>query len=174
MESIILVSLTSAAERLAALPQEAAVFITATLPILELRGAIPLGLIHYGMPVLKTYIIAVAGNFVIVVPLLFLLEPVSNFLRRNRVFDKFFTWLFARTRRRGKLVERYEAIGLTLFVAIPLPVTGAWTGAIAAHIFGVRRKYATICILFGIMIAGVVVTLASKGVIGLRSLIVID
>jgi uncharacterized membrane protein len=168
------VSLTSAAERLAAFPREAAVFITATLPILELRGAIPLGLIHYRMPVVATYLIAVAGNFIIVPPLLYLLEPASKFLRRNRAFDKFFEWLFARTRRRGKLVERYEAIGLTLFVAIPLPVTGAWTGAIAASIFGVRRKYAAVCILLGIMIAGVVVTLASKGVIGLRSLIVID
>jgi len=168
------VSLTGVAERLAALPSEAAVFITAMLPVLELRGGIPLGLIYYDMPVVETYLIAVAGNFVIVPPLLYLLEPVSNLLRRNRVFDRFFEWLFARTRRRGRLVERYEAIGLALFVAIPLPVTGAWTGAIAAHIFGVRRRYAAICILLGIMIAGVVVTLASKGVIGLRSLIVID
>ncbi len=174
MESIVLVSLAGAAERLAAFPKGAAVFITAMLPILELRGAIPLGLIHYHMGVVETYLIAVAGNFIVVPPLLYLLEPVSNVLRRNRVFDRFFTWLFARTRRRGKLVERYEAIGLTLFVAIPLPVTGAWTGAVAAHIFGVRRRYAVICILVGIMIAGVVVTLASKGVIGLRSLIVID
>lgn len=174
MESIVLVSLAGVAEKMAAFPKEAAVFITAMLPVLELRGGIPLGLIYYDMGIIKTYLIAVAGNFVIVPPLLYLLEPVSNYLRRNRVFDRFFTWLFARTRRRGKLVEKYEAIGLTLFVAIPLPVTGAWTGAIAAHIFGVRRRYAMICILFGIMIAGVVVTLASKGVIGLRSLIVID
>ncbi len=167
-------SLAAAAERLAAFPREAAVFITATLPILELRGAIPLGLIHYEMPVVETYVIAVAGNFVIVPPLLYLLEPVSNYLRKNRLLDRFFSWLFARTRRRGRLVEKYEAIGLTLFVAIPLPVTGAWTGAIAAYIFGVRRKYAALCILLGVMIAGVVVTLASKGVIGLRNLIVID
>ena len=167
-------TIKDAAAWLSTFPREVAVFITATLPILELRGAIPLGLIHYGMPVVETYAIAVAGNFVIVVPLLMLLEPVSNFLRRNRLFDKFFTWLFARTRKRGNLVEKYEAIGLMLFVAIPLPVTGAWTGAIAAYIFGIRRKYATICILGGIMIAGVIVTLASKGVIGLRDLIVID
>lgn len=166
--------MTSVAERLAAFPREAAVFITAMLPVLELRGGIPLGLIYYDMPIVRTYLIAVAGNFVIVPPLLYLLEPVSNFLRRNRLFDRFFEWLFARTRRRGKLVERYEAIGLTLFVAIPLPITGAWTGAIAAHIFGVRRRYAVLCILLGVLIAGVVVTLASKGVIGLRSLIVID
>lgn len=174
MEPILLVTLRDAASWLAGLPREAAVFVTAMLPILELRGAIPLGLIHYDMPVAEVYAIALAGNFVPVIPLLFLLEPVSNFLRRNRLFDRFFTWLFARTRRRGKLIERYEAIGLTLFVAIPLPVTGAWTGAIAAYIFGIQRRYAAICILGGIVIAGVVVTLASKGVIGLRSLIVID
>jgi uncharacterized membrane protein len=174
VESVLLVTLSDAASWLASFPREVAVFITATLPILELRGAIPLGLMHYDMGVVETYLIAVAGNFLPVLPILFLLEPVSNFLRRNRLFDRFFTWLFARTRRKGGLIERYEAIGLTLFVAIPLPVTGAWTGAIAAYIFGIRRKYAAVCILFGIMIAGVVVTLASKGLIGLRSLIVID
>jgi uncharacterized membrane protein len=174
VEPIVLVTLKDAAGWLASFPREVAVFITATLPILELRGAIPLGLIHYSMPTIETYLIAVAGNFLPVVPILLLLEPVSNLLRRNRLFDRFFTWLFARTRKRGKLIERYEAIGLTLFVAIPLPVTGAWTGAVAAYIFGVRRRYAALCIMGGILIAGVVVTLASKGVIGLRNLIVID
>jgi uncharacterized membrane protein len=151
---------------LAGVPKELIVFGMAMLPILELRGAIPYGLLtDPQLSIIRTYIVAVLGNFVPVIPILLFLRPVSEFLRKAPVFDKFLTWLFARTRRRGRLIEKYEAVGLTLFVAIPLPVTGAWTGALAAFIFGVRFRYAVVCIALGIFIAGVVVTLASMGVI---------
>ena len=156
---------------LTGLPDEAVIFVMAMLPILELRGAIPWAWTFAGvtanppeMSIATVYLLAVLGNFAPVIPILLLLGPVSKFLRKAPVFDRFFTWLFARTRRRGKLVERYEAIGLTLFVAIPLPVTGAWTGAVAAFVFGVRTRWAAVCISLGILIAGVVVTLACKGV----------
>ena len=110
-------------------------------------------------------------GFVGIIPLLLFLEPISSFLsRRSAVCRRFFDWLFARTRRRGRVVERYEAIGLILFVAIPLPVTGAWTGTVAAFLFGVRFRYALPAIITGILIAGTVVTLASLGVITLWSL----
>ncbi|MFQ6092637.1 MAG: COG2426 family protein, partial [bacterium] len=123
-----------------------------------------------GMGWPEAYLWAVTGNFVPVIPLLLFLEPASNWLRRYRIFDGFFSWLFARTRRRGRLVERYEALGLVLFVAIPLPVTGAWTGTVAAFIFGIRFSYALPAVLGGILIAGVVVTLASLGVISVFGL----
>jgi uncharacterized membrane protein len=153
---------------LSALPKEVVIFVMAMLPILELRGAIPWAFkFAPQVPLVTMYIVAVLGNFAPVIPILLFLGPVSEFLRKVRIFDKFFTWLFARTRRRGRLIERYEAIGLTLFVAIPLPVTGAWTGALAAFIFGIRLRYAAPCILLGILIAGVVVTLASQGVISI-------
>jgi uncharacterized membrane protein len=153
---------------LTSLPKEAVIFVMAMLPILELRGAIPWAFkFASDLPLATIYLVAVLGNFVPVIPILLLLEPVSEFLRKAPVFDRFFTWLFARTRRRGKIVEKYEAIGLTLFVAIPLPVTGAWTGAVAAFVFGVRTRWAVVCISLGILIAGAVVTLASKGVISI-------
>lgn len=149
-----------------AIPKEVIVFLMAMLPILELRGAIPWAIkFAPTIPIAKTYLLAVAGNFVPVIPILLLLDPVSSFLRRVDIFDRFFRWLFARTRRRGKLIQKYEAIGLTLFVAIPLPVTGAWTGALAAFVFGIRFKWAIICIGLGILIAGVIVTIAAKGAI---------
>lgn len=157
------------------LPREVITAILSTLPILELRGAIPWALaappVGGGLSWPSAYVFAVLGNFVPVVPILLLLEPVSNALRRFRVFDRFFTWLFDRTRRRGKVVERYEALGLILFVGIPLPVTGAWTGAVAAFIFGIPLKYAIPCIFVGILLAGVVVTLASLGVISFLGIV---
>ncbi len=139
--------------------------VLAALPVSELRGAIPYAIAAGGMSWQEAYIIAVIGNFIPVIPILILLESVSNYLMRYRIFNRFFTWLFERTRRKGRLIERFEAIGLILFVAIPLPITGAWTGCIAAFIFKVPLKYAIPAILMGIMIAGTIVTLASLGVI---------
>ena len=146
------------------LPNEIITLLIAMLPIAELRGAIPWALTGGGLTWPEAYLFATLGNFLPVIPLLLLIEPLSNWLRGYKTFDIFFTLLFARTRRRGKLVERYEALGLALFVSIPLPVTGAWTGAVAAFVFGIRLSYSIIAIIAGILIAGVVVTLASLGV----------
>ncbi len=151
-------------------PKDLATVLIAMLPIAELRGAIPWALasppMGGGLGWQEAYIYAVIGNFLPVIPLLLLLEPLSSRLRKFKIFDRFFIWLFARTRRRGKLIERYEALGLILFVGIPLPVTGAWTGSVAAFLFGVHLKWALPAIFAGILLAGVVVTLASLGVIG--------
>ncbi len=157
---------------LASLPKEVVVLSMAMLPILELRGAIPWAVKYApSLSLASIYAYAVIGNFIPVIPLLLLLEPASNLLRKLSLFDRFFNWLFTRTRKRGRIVERYEALGLALFVAIPLPVTGAWTGAVAAFIFGIRLRYAVISILAGIMTAGAVVILACKGVIGLWAIL---
>jgi uncharacterized membrane protein len=132
-------------------------------PVFELRGAIPLKLL-FDMPLWQVYVLSVAGNIVPALFLLLWLEPTSRWLiGRSKIADRFFNWLFARTRRRSKTVERYGAIGLSLFVAIPLPVTGAWTGCVAAFLFGIRFKYALPAVLAGVMLAGVVVSLVTFG-----------
>ena len=145
-------------------PELVTVFLAA-LPVSELRGAIPYAMTVGGMSWQKAFALSVVGNILPVVPILLLLESVSNRLRRYKLWDRFFTWLFERTRRRGRLVERFEALGLVLFVAVPLPVTGAWTGCVAAFIFKIPLKLALPAIISGIMIAGTVVTLASLGMI---------
>lgn len=152
------------------MPNEMITILIAMLPIAELRGAIPWALAAPpyggGLTWQTAYIYAVVGNFIPIIPVLLLIEPVSNWLRKYKIFDRFFDWLFARTRRKAeKNIERFEALGLTLFVAIPLPVTGAWTGALAAFVFGIKLPKAIACIIAGILISGVVVTLASLGVI---------
>ena len=139
--------------------------VLAMLPVSELRGAIPYAVGVAGMSWEKAYVISVLANFVPVIPLYMLIGPVSEYLRRIPLFDRFFRWLFARARRKGKMIERFELLGLVLFVAIPLPVTGAWTGTIAAFLFGVKKRLAFPAVFVGICIAGVVVTLAVTGVI---------
>ena len=143
------------------------VMLTAMTPISELRGAIPLALLELGMSPVQAYIYSVIGNMLPVIPLLLFLEPVSNWLRRYRSFDRFFDWLFARTRRYNDRMEKYGALGLASFVAIPLPMTGAWTGCAVAFVFGIRFKYAFPTILAGVLVAGVIVTLWYLGMLAI-------
>ena len=142
------------------------VFIAA-LPISELRGAIPFAL-SMKIPVFKTYLLAVFGNLIPVVPLLLFFGELVRILERFSLGKKFLDWLFARTRSRSRIVQRFEIIGLILFVAIPLPVTGAWTGTVVAFLFGIKFRYAFLAITLGVLIAGGIVTLVSLG--GIRFL----
>jgi len=136
--------------------KEIAVIVLGALPVSELRGAIPLAL-SMGFSPLKAYLLAFTGNLIPVVPLLFLLQPISDRLRHIKIFERFFNWLFERTRRKASLIEKFEALGLILFVAIPLPITGAWTGCVAATLFKIRFRYAFLSIVVGVILAGLIV-----------------
>lgn len=148
------------------LPNWIKTFFTAMIPIGELRAAIPIALGSYGMGVVETYIISVIGNLVPVVAILWILEPVSRFLmRRFHLANRFFSWLFDRTRKRHSArFEKYQSFALISFVAIPLPVTGGWTGALIAYVFGIPPKRALWQIAVGVLIAGIIVTVISKTV----------
>lgn len=137
---------------------ELTVVLISALPIVELRGAIPVALFIMKMNPIVAYCLAVAGNMVPVIPLLLFLGPVSSFCMRFKYGKMFFDWFFERTRRKSKKVEKYERLGLSLFVAIPLPVTGAWTGCAVALIMGTRSRHAFWSILLGVMISGLIVT----------------
>jgi uncharacterized membrane protein len=145
---------------------ESIITIIAALPVVELRLAIPYGILHLKMAVKTVFLFSIIGNMIPVLPLLYILEPVSNALRRIKIFDKFFSWLFERTRKRSKIVEKYELLGLIALVAIPLPMTGAWTGSIAAFIFGLNKKLSFFAIAIGVFIAAVVVSLLTVGIKG--------
>ena len=138
------------------LPKELAVSVIAALPVLELRGAIPIGL-SMGLDIKRVFFFSILGNLLPIIPVLFFLQPVSDFLRKFWPFNRFFDWLFKRTGKRAGLVERYEFLGLICFVAIPLPVTGAWTGCVAATLFKIRFRYAFLAITIGVCIASVIV-----------------
>lgn len=146
------------------LTPQIATFFMAMLPVTELRIALPWGMTIGGLSWTSAYFWAIAGNYVIALILLGFLEPVSIRLRRWKVWDKFFLWLFARTRRKGKMIERFEFWGLVLFVGIPLPVTGAWTGCAAAFVFGLSYKKSILAVLLGLfMSATIVLTLTATG-----------
>ena len=137
---------------------ELIVVLIAALPIAELRVAIPVAIQTLDFPWYTAYLLAILGNMLPVPFILLFLEGGSCLLSRVPLFKKWLDWLFERTRRRGKVIQKYKRLGLVLFVAIPLPVTGAWTGALAAVLLGIGFKQAFFSILLGVLIAGVIVT----------------
>jgi uncharacterized membrane protein len=142
----------------------------AALPVSELRGAIPLAIAYYQMPPVAAYLLGVAGNLLPVVPLLLLLERLVSLLSRWAITERAFEWLFARTRRRfSRAVQRLGALALVLIVAIPLPMTGAWTGCLVAVVFGFSVRQAFGLIALGVLLAGLIVTLSTLGVLSVMS-----
>ncbi|MCR4442390.1 MAG: small multi-drug export protein [Peptococcaceae bacterium] len=140
------------------------IFFMSALPVTELRVTIPLAL-AVGFAPVKAFVLAVLGNLLPVVPLMLLLEPLSRKLRRFPALDSLFQKILIRTRRKGSQVQNYGIIGLLLFVAVPLPGTGAWTGAILAWLLGFDLYLSVISICAGVMLAGALVTLAGMGMV---------
>lgn len=156
-------------EWITAFPPEWAVLGVGALPVFELRGAIPLG-ISLGLPAVRVYFLALAGNLLPVVPLLFIFKYFFHRLENIKFLGGFLRWWFRRVERKSSLVERWGFWGLIVFVAVPLPVTGAWTGAVAASLLEMKIRKAFPAILIGVAIAGVVVSLVAGGVVKLGGL----
>ncbi len=138
------------------------------LPITELRGAIPLGFL-IGLPADVTFIYAIVGNFLPVFLILWVLDPISKFLSRHiAFFEKFFDKLYKRTHDKHlDAIEKYGPIFLIIFVAIPLPGSGAWTGSLIAFLFGIKYWKALLYIFVGLLGAATIITLGSMGVVSL-------
>lgn len=149
---------------------ELAVFIIALLPVIELRGAVPVGINFYHLVWYKTVILALLGNLLPVPFLLLLLAKIAQVLSKIPLFAKFFDWLFTRTRKKSKVIEEYKFWGLLIFVAIPLPGTGAWTGSVAAFLLGMDFKLSLLAISLGVFLACILVT--SLSLLGLWGLII--
>ncbi len=145
-------------ELLDVLPPPLAVLVAAMLPVLELRGAIPFARV-LDMPAGQAYLWAVLGNLVPVPFILWWLGPVTRWAEDHWPgLHRFLDRLFASSRRRHSVrFERLRDLALVTFVAIPLPITGAWSGSLAAFVFGVGRLRALALIAVGVAIAGLVV-----------------
>jgi len=134
------------------------VVLAAMLPIGELRLSLPLGVCGLRLGLAETFLLSVLGNM-LPIPFLYLaLGPLERLGRRIAVLDRILQWVFARTRRKSSALERYGPVGLITFVAIPLPGTGAWTGAIAAYLLGMPFGRAMFCLAAGVAGAGVIVS----------------
>jgi uncharacterized membrane protein len=133
----------------------------AVLPISELRGAIPVAIVTYDFPWYYAYLFGVIGSLLPVPFILLFLNGIIPVFNRVPFLNRMMQWFFERTRHRSKMVERYKWLGLTLFVSIPLPITGAWTGSILAVLLGLKFRQSFLSILVGVIIAGAIVTCAT-------------
>ncbi len=148
---------------------ELTTFFISMLPVAELRGALPMALVYFGLPFWPAYFLAVSGNILPAAFLVFFLEKIADYLsRHNYWFNRFFAWLFERTRRRhNHHFEIWGPLALMVFVAIPLPFTGAWSGAVAAFVFGIPPKRSIPSIVAGVAIAGLAVGALTLGIANL-------
>jgi len=140
------------------------IFLLAMLPVTELRISIPVGIAH-GMDPWLAFFYSILGNALAAVLVIFLLPLGYRIMYRFRWVRIIWDKLAAKTHNKGEKVEKYGALGLALFVAIPLPGTGVWTGILLAFLLGIRPQYALLSVLLGMFLAGLVVTLASIGVL---------
>jgi uncharacterized membrane protein len=141
-------------------------FIVSMLPVVELRLAIPMG-VSLGLSVWQAAVISVLGNILPVPFIIAFIRVVMDWLRtKSKTMQRFVQWLEAKgTGPKANRVRQFEFWGLLLFVAIPLPGTGAWTGALVAALLDVRMKRALPPIITGVVVAAVIVSLATAGVV---------
>ena len=146
--------------------REWCVFFCSMIPIIELRGAITLGA-ALGLPWWQNYLISVIGNFIPVPFILLFINAILNWMANSKVkfFNKVANWLFKKAEKNRSKIEKYAFWGVALFVAIPLPATGAWTGSLVASLFRLPKRYSLLAAFLGVLLSGIVMTLASYGVV---------
>lgn len=153
--------------------RELIVFGLSMLPISEIRGSVIYGLSVMGkdfLSQLQVYLISVFGNFLPVPFILLLFRPILKKFKKFKIFKKPTVWIENRTMGKAQKLAKISAGALFVFVAVPLPTTGAWTGAMIASLLDMRFKYALPAILGGIMVSGIIVTLLMNGVLSFGAL----
>ncbi len=145
----------------------AATFVISMLPVVELRGGIPYG-VGFGLNPWAALLAAMLGNIAPIPFILLLLDNLLEFLKKRQgIAGKFANWLENKAYKNKAAIEKYKALGLIILVAIPLPGTGAWTGAIVATVLRLDRRKSFPCIVAGVAIAGIIVTAISYGFVSL-------
>ena len=170
------------------LPRELYIFVISMLPIIELRGAVPLGA-ALEVPFYLNYLLAVIGNMLPIPFILLFIPKLLDFLDKFKLFRPIVRWLRGKAdKHSSKVLVNEEAaeggseeknekrkmsaavfVALVTFVALPIPTTGAWTGSLIASLFGLPFKKSLLAIFLGVLICGVIMTLASYGVVGFLS-----
>jgi len=140
------------------------VFVLSMVPVIELRGAIPVGW-GFKLPLWQTLVLSIGGNILIIPFVILLFNRVLELLRKFRLTTKIANFIEERTQRKSEKVENWVFLGLMLFVAIPLPGTGAWTASMIAGLLQMKMRKAFLPIVLGVICAAVIVTLVTYGVV---------
>ena len=147
--------------------REMVIFIISMIPILELRGALLVAGPLLGVPVAKAIPLCILGNIIPVPFILLLIRPIFAWLRKTRLFRPLVEKLEKKAMSKSDRISRYEFWGLVLFVGIPLPGTGAWTGTLAASILDMDFKSTIIAVMLGVLLAGIIMMVLSVAGFGM-------
>ena len=145
--------------------KDVVIFIISLMPILELRGGM-LAATLLKVPYLRALIICVVGNILPIPFVLLFLEMIFRWMEKWSVTKKVVDWLIKKGNSKRSQIDKYGYLGLILFVGIPLPGTGAWTGSLVAILLGLDKKKSFICILIGVMLAAAIMSILSYGILG--------
>lgn len=140
------------------------------LPVLEIRGAIPVG-VAAGLDPWSAFFVGFVGNMLPVPFLILLTRKIIDWMKKHHILDKLTSFLERKGSQKAQTVQKYSFWGLFILVAIPLPGTGAWTGALVASLLDMRLKRALPAIAMGVIVAGLIVLLATYGVVSVGSLV---
>lgn len=135
--------------------------IISMIPIIELRGAIPVAIFGLGMPWYSAFLVSVIGNIIPIPFIIWFIRPIFNWLKRFKIFAKFVSWQEKKVEKNAEKVMKNVKWGLFAFVAVPLPGTGAWTGSMIASFLNLDNKKSFMPIALGVITAGVIITLIS-------------
>lgn len=145
--------------------KELVVFIISLMPILELRGGL-LAASLLDIEFIRAAIICIIGNVLPIPIVLLFLKKVLELLEKWKSTAKIVAWLEKKVEQKREQIDKYGYLGLILFVGIPLPGTGAWTGALLAVMLGMNRKKSFVCILLGVLLAAIIMSILSYGILG--------
>lgn len=145
------------------IPPELTIFVISLMPILELRGGMIAAKI-LGVSFVKAFLICFAGNMLPIPFILLFIKKIFEWLRKFKFFEKIIVKLEAKTEKNKDKVLRYKSWGLLLFVAIPLPGTGGWTGSLMAALLDIDIKRSLPIIALGVLVAGIIMSLLTYGI----------
>ncbi|MCK4634769.1 MAG: small multi-drug export protein [Candidatus Aenigmarchaeota archaeon] len=142
------------------------------LPTLELRASIPYGVYILELPILQVFLISILSNILVGIIVFLLLIKLTNYFLKYQFFSRIYNKIVLRVQRKTKKhIDKYGLLGLVLFIAIPLPGSGSWTGALAAYVFGIKFKSFILANIIGVIIAGILVSLAVLGTLSIPTII---
>ena len=132
------------------------IFFVSMLPITELRFSIPYFILIDDILWQKVFIISIIGNIIIGIVILYIVAPGMFIIKKYKYFKKIINYILKRTKTKSKIINSYKLIGLIMFIGIPLPFTGVWTGALASYLFSIPRKKAIFGIIAGVLISATI------------------
>ena len=145
-----------------ALPPWFQVFFFSMFPWLEARYIIPYAMLELHWNWWQAFPLAIVGNMLPIPFILLFFHYVEKFLRRYKFWTRIMDWLFARTRKKAdSKIAKYEYLGLLIFVALPIPFTGGWTGALIAYLFGLKFSKSLLTIFIGVVIAALIMVVVT-------------